>query len=424
MNHDLWTSIYELYVLLEDNVQHEDAYQQFFENNPAVFPVLGFTHFASFERKSGNKLPYDAEGDRQLEPDFICGNPEYQRITIFELKTPVDADATTALNNGNRVKFRAILESYISQVAEYCEFISGNADARTAVAGKLGMGGVSTVDGILVYGLNDSSQNPVLEKLSARRSPPLKIIAFDSLLIELVKAYSLGRNDLEPPQTNGSSQEIDGTTFVAHLYLREEQAHEKAYLIDIGNETANRLSIYIEKGRGFVEIIDNNGVQALSQWTPSYNKPLYLRVSVSGVNLENRSISVFVDNTEVEFRQSLNDVEFNLCLSDLFLGSDLQGQNGACFRLLENYIASKIMNWRDRIGSYRYFLRKSASATGCVEFNGSSFLYRSSVNGDMLQDKSEYAPIYKEAFTDPLWGRFCTSGANNGQVADNADLGT
>lgn len=404
MNHDLWTAIYELYALLEDDVRYEDAYQQFFENNPAIFPVLGLTRFASFEKKSGNKLPYDAEGDRQLEPDFICGNPENQRLTVFELKTPVDANAITALSNGSRIKFRAILESYISQVAEYCEFISGNADARTAVADKLGMGGVSTVDGVLVYGLNDSVQKPVLEKLSARRSPPLRIIAFDSLLVELMRAYSLGRNDIEPPQTDGSTREFDGTTFVAHLYLKEKQVHEKAYLFDIGNETANRLSIYIEKGRGFVEIIDNNGVQALSQWTPSYSKPLYLRISVSGGKPEIRSISVFVDNTEVEFRQSLNDGEFKLNLSIRFLGSDMQGQNGACFRLLENYVVLKTMSWRERIGSYRYFLRKTASATSCVEFNGSSYMYGSSESGDMLQDKPEHRPKYKKDFTGPSWG--------------------
>lgn len=405
MNQDLWNAIYELTVLLQDNVQTEEAYQRYFERNPVVFRVLGFHSSASFEKKSGNKLPFDVENERQLEPDFICGDPYSQKVTVFELKTPVDSGATVALSNGNRVKFKAVLESHISQVAEYCEFIAGNSNARSVISDKLNMCGVSTVEGLLVYGLSSGVQTPEIAKLAARRSPPLRILSFDEVLSELLRSYSIGRNETKLPDANGEVEEVEGATFVAHLVICEQQRSGRAYLFDIGREADNRLSIYIENGRGVVEIIDNKGEHSFSHWTPVYNSPFYLRVSISGDGSLTRSISVFVNNNEVDFRQSLGGDEFKIDMQNAFLiGANQNGRSGARFRLLAFYVVASVLNWHDRVNTFRYFLKETGSATRCLEFDGEAYMYVANKGRPKMTENSDKRPRVRGDFTDVVWG--------------------
>ncbi|MFT6104132.1 MAG: hypothetical protein ACJA1E_000547 [Paracoccaceae bacterium] len=395
MNLALWQAICELTWLLEDRSQVESDYQGFFEDNPVVFPILGFQRFASYEKKSGNRLPYDDEHERQLEPDFICGNPINQTVTVFELKTPVDKEATTSLQNRNRQKFKAIVESHISQVSEYCEFISGNFNVRADVAKTLGLGGIKAVDGVLVYGLTDDEEAPTVAKLAARRSPPLSVWSFDGVLSELLRAYAIGRQDIILPDAHGNTPKVDGSTFVMHAVLHSQQREGKAYLFDIGDIGRNRLSIYINNGRGVIEITDSLGRLFTSEWDCKFNKPICIRAEYSNTDAV-RFISVFINNRETDFRQSTAGAMIRPDFSKMFLGSDLEGRNGARFSLLENYFCDRIMTWQERVGSYRYFQSKTCGQVGsCLEFYDEQFMYRND-DGHLIQDVNALRPIYQE----------------------------
>lgn len=405
MNLALWQAICELTWLLEDRSQVESEFQSFFEDNPVVFPILGFQNFASYEKKSGNRLPYDHEHKRQLEPDFICGNPVNQTATVFELKTPVDCEATTSLQNGNRQKFRAIVESHIAQVSEYCEFILGNLNVRANVAKTLGLGGIKAVDGVLVYGLTNDEEAPTVTKLAARRSPPLSVWSFDGVLLELLKAYAIGRQDIFLPDAHGHTPLVDGATFVMHAVLHSQQRAGKAYLFDVGDIGRNRLSIYIRDGRGVIEITDSLGRLFTSDWDCEFNKPICIRAEYSN-NKDVRFVSVFINNRETDFRQSMAGAVIRPDFSKVFLGADLEGRNGARFKLLENYFVGRIMTWQERIGSYRYFQSKTCEQVGCLDFSAENFMYRRD-DGHLVQDVDDFRPTYREDlfYSDPDTGQ-------------------
>src|SRR5659263_120165 len=122
----LWQAIYKLYAMLISRVNDEAAYQTYFECNPIVFHTLGFDAFASFEKSSGNLLPFDVYRGYRPEPDFLFARTGAGEITVFELKTPFVGDLIVSRSSdGNRTKLRAQAEGYVSQTTEYAESIQG-----------------------------------------------------------------------------------------------------------------------------------------------------------------------------------------------------------------------------------------------------------------------------------------------------------
>ena len=135
----LWAAIYALYCLLIDQVNDEASYQSLFEQHPAIFSVMGLDTSASFEKRSSNAIPFDPERNFQPEPDFICAEISSGNLVVVELKTPFVGEITTARQDGNRAKFKAIAESYVSQATEYVESIRQRPDARDVVKSVLGI---------------------------------------------------------------------------------------------------------------------------------------------------------------------------------------------------------------------------------------------------------------------------------------------
>ena len=75
--------------LIENKVSKESKYQEYFEKNPIVFEVLGYTEFYPFTKQAEQRLPKDNYTDLQPEPDFIVKNNN-GIFEIFEIKTPID----------------------------------------------------------------------------------------------------------------------------------------------------------------------------------------------------------------------------------------------------------------------------------------------------------------------------------------------
>jgi len=73
VSREIWAAMQQLWRLMKDEEKSEDKYQSYFERNPVVFTVLGYDYAKSFEKKSGNKLPFDEDENKFQEPDFICG---------------------------------------------------------------------------------------------------------------------------------------------------------------------------------------------------------------------------------------------------------------------------------------------------------------------------------------------------------------
>ncbi len=147
----LWAAIYALYCLLIDQVNDESAYQSLFEQHPTVFSVMGLDTASPFEKRSSNVIPFDLERDFRPEPDFICAERSSGVLVIVELKTPFVGKITTARQDGNRAKFKAIAESYVSQATEYVESIRQRFEAREVVKSVLGINRIADYRAVIVY---------------------------------------------------------------------------------------------------------------------------------------------------------------------------------------------------------------------------------------------------------------------------------
>jgi hypothetical protein len=170
-NTELWAAIYELFVLLDDRVNQESAFQGYFERHPVVFNVLGYDVAVPFDKSSQHKLPFDDERNYRPEPDFICGVRLSGEVTIFELKTPFQSGMTTSRADGNRAKFLATIESYLSQATEYVDSIRGRESARATVKAALQLNTISSYKIALVYGLCDMNEAPSVARLAEKRHP-------------------------------------------------------------------------------------------------------------------------------------------------------------------------------------------------------------------------------------------------------------
>jgi len=149
----LWRALTDLLRLLQAKCNEEARYQTFFERHPVIFRALGFDRYASFEKSSGNVLPFDTEKGYTPEPDFLCAQTGAGQLTVFELKTPFVGDITTSRSDGNRLEFKATAETYLSQAREYVQSIRGNVAARQEVMRVLDLPAIADYDIVLVYGL-------------------------------------------------------------------------------------------------------------------------------------------------------------------------------------------------------------------------------------------------------------------------------
>ncbi len=385
---DLWLAIYQLYELLQDRVNEEAKYQAYFEDNPVVFSVLGYSSHKSFDRSSSGALPRDADLNFSPEPDFLCAKINSSELTIFELKTPFVGKLTTSRStDGNRLKFKSIFESYISQALEYKDSIQQNQNSRDVVFSALGLSRISAYDIVLVCGLSQDNDAGDVAKLLSERNFPIRIQYFDGLLKDLLKAYSIGRSDV----TNR-----DGTFLVLHLSLAENQGNGRAYISDFGSASNDRVSLYFQENTLVFEVIDSKSIAHALQSQVVSAGLNYVRYELSndggGIYL-----SLNVNNQEQDLRVGIAPLNIQINFSSHTLGADSKGNNGAKFKMLENYFGAKTLTFEEKLGSYHYFLSKTARSTTALEFNGKSYMVRNEY-GALIQENLELRPILRDSW--------------------------
>jgi len=189
----LWAAIYALYRLLIDQVNDEASYQTLFEQHPAIFSVLGVDTAASFEKSSPNAIPFDPERGFQPEPDFIGAESASGNIFVVELKTPFVGDITTSRQDGNRAKFKALAESYISQTTEYVESIRQRPEARDIVKSVLELSKIADYRAVIVYGRRIDNDAALVSTLSAQRKISTEIVFYDDLLDRMCEVRAIAR---------------------------------------------------------------------------------------------------------------------------------------------------------------------------------------------------------------------------------------
>lgn len=380
---ELWAAIYSLYNLLTKQINAEAEYQSLFEKHPVIFAVLGFDTAAPFERQSSHSLPFDNERGFRPEPDFICANSTSGNLAILELKTPFVGELTTARQDGNRAKFRAVAESYISQATEYVDSIQQRADARDVVKTTLQVTRISGYKAILVYGLSSENDAVLINTLASKRGNSTEIIFFDSLLDRMIDAYAIGRRD---------ESSRAGWCFVSHLHIPLEQIHKRAFLAVYGAGHEDHISVYIQNREIVFECMDSTRSTHRLVAPITSSGPHYVRFEFSTDN-NGAYLSLNVNNVEYELRLGRSVLRLYPDTALFTLGADSHGENGAHFYMLEHYIVSHTMGIAEKLASFHYFESKVGTKSHCLEFKPSSYMIRGP-NG-LMQDKAECKPVLR-----------------------------
>ena len=379
----MWNAIYSLYKLLKEEENSEATYQNFFESNPIVFKILGFTYFQSYEKSSGKQLPFDKDRNFRPEPDFLCANLESSVVTIFELKTPFVSPLVIERMDGNRRKLNANAESYVSQATEYAESIRENSNTRKIVKTDLLLKNISSYRVVLVYGLAQNNDMSSVTKILENRKVPTTILCYDILLEKLVDAYS---------NTRKRTEELPGISIVYHLIIEKEQSFDRAFIADHGTSPKNRLSVFIENNYIVYRCIDSEGDIHVCKASAIYDKPIYLRFEFAP-NSDGIYMSLNVNNEEHDLHVGRVGVNFDLQLKGFVLGSDILCKKFGKFYILETYYTMKTMSIENRLGSYHYFERKTSNSLTALHFNGSHYMVRVE-NGSLSQSDPNYQPQY------------------------------
>lgn len=379
----LWAAIYALYCLLIDQSNDEASYQSLFEQHPAIFSVIGLDTAASFEKKSPYSIPFDPERDFQPEPDFICADSSSGNIIVVELKTPFVGEITTSRQDGNRAKFKALAEGYISQTTEYVESIRQRREARDVVKRVLGIGSIADYKAVIVYGRRADNDATLVNALSSQRKVSTEIVFYDDLLDRMGEVYSIARRD---------SASRAGWCFVSHLYLAPEQIYQKAFLAEYGAADADHISVYLENSEIVFECRDStHKCHRLASHVTGLG-PHYVRFEFSN-NEVGAYMSLNVNNEEADLRLGKSVLNLFPDTERFTLGADSNGGNGAHFYMLAHYFVSRTMDMREKLGSFHYFQRKTSNSSHCMEFKPQSYMIRQSHG--LVQDHEEFKPVLR-----------------------------
>lgn len=391
----LWKAILELYTLLRENINEEEKYQKYFEENPPIFYILGLDVVESFEKKSKNKLAFDKERNFRPEPDFIGINKNSKIVRVIDIKTPfVEKITTSRSSDSNRAKFDAETEKYISQVTEYIDSIKENPESRERLKALFREKRFSAYQSIMIYGLSSQNDPRLVADLCSKRVPPIEIIFFDTLLQKLIEQYSHSRVDI---------QKRSGGCFIFQISLPKTQKNKKAYLFDIGKKKRNRLSAIIYKGKLNLECKDSNGdIHKLSAIIKP-NKLHYIKFEFSN-DSEGVYMSLSVNDDEQDLRHGKTTLNIDLNLNSLVLGADLKGNNGAEFSIVSKMIFDSTLSLSEKLEVY-YNLKKSNTSPppAMINFSPEQYFIRDN-SGNLVQENQKFGPRLALTNPDPQKG--------------------
>ena len=378
---NLWRALFELFELLRFRHNQEAAYQAYFERNPIVFQVLGFDSHDSFEKSSGNSLPFDEERGFRPEPDFLCGNASSGVVTVFELKTPFVGNLiTTRSSDGNRAKAREDLARHIAQAREYVSSIRGSAEARATIRQLLHLQRISDYRIALVCGLAEENDAARINEIFSGVDPSTSLLHYDVLLERLSHAYA---------QKHEGVESRVGWCFVYRISFADIQPNFRVFISDAGSLDGERVSLVREGEMLVFECVDAEG--HLHRLTGRCMGTAAHYVHFEFSNDENGLyMSLRIDDEEHALVKGKSRLRCDPDLSNFTMGADLTGQRGAAFNMYETIFVNKTLALKDKLGLYAYSAEKDLASY--LRYEAQSFM--KSIPGAMIQDVEELKPIY------------------------------
>ncbi len=325
-------AIESLDVLLQSGNAPENAFQEWFENNPVAFYVLGFQHHIPHPKIEA------VSGDVYI-PDFIARRPN-SSWEFIELKT----SATEILRDKDRREaFYATFESYLSQCHEYSEAMD-DASVRRKFEEKYGISLIQKrPSSILIAGSGELLEVDRLLRLCSRRTPPITVYTYDDLRSALLsyRTFNFGGYD-----------SADGMCVHSVIYVHKPSAPAVNHILDIGvHQDRDRVSIYIdEKGYICLRIFDSEGVEHKAHSSRPLEEQFYevahwflFEVGVSdGFGF----ISIQVDGRYyADIR--INEFPFNVSHESV-IGSDWEAKAPSWFSFVELAVLNRALSFEEK----------------------------------------------------------------------------
>lgn len=324
---DLTQAILWLEYLLSEKVLKESTYQKYFEANPIVFEVLGYTYSLALTKASGKSLPRDDFSGLKPEPDFIARN-DHGIYEIFELKTPIEKDVILDKNK-YRIHFTSSVSSYISQAATYDDYFDNPANIQK-VNSLFNINIQKKLPIKIIIGLNEYINKEEVYRQTTQYHKRIDFITYDDILNKLKNVY---QNEF------GQFENIPGLSFHVVFRVNSNTPNKRKYFVDIGdvdNLNKNRVSLYIdEKDNLCYEIIADNGISykihVEKDHFDFFNKLTYIVCEYASKN-NGFYMSISVNGKEYETTLKHTYINVGNIQGRLTIGNDAthtQGFNGS-----------------------------------------------------------------------------------------------
>ncbi|WP_136809192.1 Shedu anti-phage system protein SduA domain-containing protein [Desulfosediminicola flagellatus] len=333
-------------ILLENHIYEEKYYQEWFEENPIIFDLLGFDKV----------IPHAIlKTEREtFIPDFIARDID-SLWSIVEIKRP---DTTVLKSAKRRKEFYSSFREYISQCHEYNEFFD-EALNRDSFKTKYNEEIHKNLKAFIIAGRNDGLDKFEIQKILYREGGKTQLKTYDDI-----------RNYLEYHWNKNYSKfdSLKGFTICSAVKIHKHHDVEN-FIFDFGNNPhSNRASLYIDKdGTLNLRVIDGLKYTHLVKIKEgshgfNYNEPIYILFEL-GVTAESTIITleingehfkdIIIDN--VNFDDSCIFDKVNKSYMNLVVGSDLLEKAKCLFELGEIAIYGLKVPFKDKTQIRMYY---------------------------------------------------------------------
>jgi len=382
----LQDAIISLESLLDDGINIESYYQEYFENNPIVFNVLGYSNYFPFTKNSEMELPRDEYSNLKPEPDFVVQRKD-GLFEIFEIKTPCSKKMLID-SNKYRERFTAEIISYISQVCTYADYFiyPGN---RQAILEKFNLSIQEIVDVKIIIGRAEVADTEKIHKLCRKQTNKIDIITYDDILKILIDEYS---------NTYSYYENLPGIS--CHMILRfpENKNRNKGYIFESGESiNKNRISLFLnEKSELIFRVIDNNSKECEVSFdlNPDYVGNWIYLLFEFGIQQIGFCMSASVNGLEKHIIIKDSKISIGKIFQNLILGSDIDINNFGIFDLSFFLSLNRTLDFREKRNQLDFLTKELIvdDTKTYMTFNGAQYMTRDSL-GDLVQNDPAFRPL-------------------------------
>lgn len=242
MRQELEDSINRLTELLRNGVAVENKYQKYFEDNPVVFKVLGYS-------RAYPKLRFPLPDREWLEPDFLLERTD-GLFEILDLKTP--QEKLIGVGTKHRLTLSKKIDEYVSQLETYSEYFDDRENCEK-IRNIYSVDVQKRPELVIIAGADGNVDKKSLHLLLSRRTHRPHIQTYDDVLTAIMFYHA---------SLFGYAENLSGLAWYALLTPYKCDVHKLQYIVDVGvDPQRDRWSVYIDEHNMLrFEIKDSNGV--------------------------------------------------------------------------------------------------------------------------------------------------------------------